>query len=102
MVLKLARGHAAYELNEPKTDLPLYIDFKPLQRMSDEARGFRGSQCRHWSPWPEVGSRATQRLLVLGSEVYTEGWVVVQEGNYRFPALHKRVDRDSKWSFVSI
>jgi hypothetical protein len=85
VVLKLARGHAAYELNEPRTDLPLYIDFKPLRRMSDEAReAFEGHSATLVAPWPEVGSRAMQRLLVLGSEVYTEGWVVVQESNYRF------------------
>jgi len=85
VVLKLARGHAAYELNQPRTDLPLYIDFKPLQRMSDEVReAFEGHSATLVAPWAEVGSRAMQRLLVLGSEVYTEGWVVVQEGNYRF------------------
>jgi len=33
---------------------------------------------------PEVGSRAMQRLLVVGSDVYQEGWFVVQDGNYRF------------------
>jgi hypothetical protein len=85
VVLKLARGHAAYELNEPRTDLPLYIDFKPLRRMSDDVReAFEGHTATRVAPWPEVGTRAMQRMLVLGSEVYAHGWVVVQEGNYRF------------------
>jgi hypothetical protein len=34
--------------------------------------------------WPEVGSRAMQRLLIGGSEAYEEGWFSVQDGNYRF------------------
>ena len=25
-----------------------------------------------------------QRLLVVGSDVFSEGWLVVQENNYRF------------------
>jgi hypothetical protein len=87
VLLKLARGHAAYELNQPRTDLPLYIDFKPVQRMSDNVReAFEGHSATLVAPWPDVGSRAMQRLLVLGSEVYTEGSVLVQEGNYRFRA----------------
>ena len=34
--------------------------------------------------WPEVGSGALQRLLVVGPEVIREKWIEVQEGNYRF------------------
>jgi len=34
--------------------------------------------------WPEVGSRAMQRLFVLGNDVFSEGWLIVQDGNYRF------------------
>ena len=34
--------------------------------------------------WPEVGSRAMQRLLAVGSDVFSEGWLLVQKNNYRF------------------
>ena len=34
--------------------------------------------------WPEVGSRALQRVLVAGTDAFAGGWVTVQEGNYRF------------------
>lgn len=34
--------------------------------------------------WPEVGTRAGQRLLVVGTDVFSEGWLVVQDGNYRY------------------
>jgi hypothetical protein len=85
VILKLARGHAAYEHNEPRTDPPAYIDFKPLTVMTvGERETFESASAALVAPWPEVGSRAMQRLLVVGSEVYSEGWVVVQDGNYRF------------------
>jgi hypothetical protein len=38
VVLKLARCHAAFELNEPKLDEPLHLEIKPLSHMSDDER----------------------------------------------------------------
>jgi hypothetical protein len=85
VILKLARGHAAYELNEPKTGKPRYIEFTPLPTMTESEReNFESSVSAVVGPWPEVGSRALQRLIVAGADVYAEGWVIVQEGNYRF------------------
>ena len=51
-----------------------------------ERRAFEGSDNAGLAAWPEVGSRAMQRLLVVGSDVVivSQGWLVVQEGNYRF------------------
>ena len=83
--MKLARGHAAYEVNEPKTGRPQYVRFIPLPTMSQaEREEFEGFGSAVTAPCPEVGSRALQRLLIAGADVYEEGWVVVQEGNYRF------------------
>ena len=85
VVLKLARGHAAYELNEPRIDAPSYIDFRPLATMSaSEREAFEDVGTAVLAPWPEVGTRAMQRLLIVGSEIYEERWLAVQEGNYRF------------------
>lgn len=90
VVLKLARGHAAYEYNEPRLEEPDHIGFKPLLTMSDnERRSFEGSDDGGLAGWPEVGSRAMQRLLVVGSDVFSDGWLVVQEGNYRFRVSHE-------------
>ena len=36
------------------------------------------------SIWLEVGSRVMQRVLVAGTDVFDEKWLIVQEGNYRF------------------
>ncbi len=85
VVLKLARGHAAYEYNEPRLEEPNYISFKPTMSMNEtERQAFEASCDTGLVAWPEVGSRAMQRLLVAGSDVFSEGWVVVQEDNYRF------------------
>jgi hypothetical protein len=85
VLLKLGRGHAAYEYNEPRLEEPDYITFKPLLTMRDsEIEAFERSEETILAGWPEVGSRAMQRLLVVGSDVFREGWLVVQDGNYRF------------------
>jgi hypothetical protein len=85
VVLKLARCHAAYEYNEPQLGEPKYVGFTPLLAMREtEREAFERSGEGGLGGWPEVGSRAMQSLLVVGSDVYSEGWLVVQEGNYRF------------------
>jgi hypothetical protein len=58
VIVKLARGHVAYEQNEPQLDEPANVAIVPLCVMSDETR-----EAFEISPntglWPEVGkSRA--------------------------------------------
>ncbi len=84
VVLKLARCHAAFELNEPKLEEPDYVNIKPLALMNVEERSAFESQDSEVALWPEMGSRALQRLIVAGSDVFSEGWLVVQDSNYRF------------------
>jgi len=86
VLLKLARGHAAYEHNQPQLQEPDYLDFRPLCTMNESEREiFEGvGEEGGLAAWPEVGSRAMQRLLIAEGGVFSEGWVTVQEGNYRF------------------
>jgi hypothetical protein len=85
VVMKLARGHAAYEYNEPRLGEPDYINFTPMVAMNASQReALEDFNEVILAGWPEVGSRAMQRLLVVGSDVFREGWLVVQKGNYRF------------------
>ncbi|MBS3961214.1 MAG: hypothetical protein KGZ61_05185 [Sandarakinorhabdus sp.] len=88
VLLKLARCHVAFELNEPRTDDPEYVWFTPLSTLSQEARDeFEGGGQGELAGWPEVGSRAMQRLLVFdNADVLDEGWLEVQEERYRFRA----------------
>ena len=88
VIVKLARCHAAFELNEPQLEEPTHVRFMPLtvmareQRQQFEDHPFAGSL----EVWPEVGSRAMQRVLIADS-VFSDGWLVVQEGRYRFMAI---------------
>lgn len=85
VVVKLARGHAAFELGEPQHDDPTHVMFIPIHLLTDDARSHFES-----SPappiWPEVGSRAMQRMPVTGDNAYS-GWIEVQEGQYRYLAV---------------
>ena len=87
VILKLARGHAHFELNEPMLDEPDYLSFTPIHLMSrDDRRRFEDSPMEGpFAVWPEVGSRAMQRLI--SGEDLSDGWVVIQEGRYRYQAV---------------
>jgi hypothetical protein len=84
VILKLARCHAAFELNEPQLGEPSHLVFRPLALMTENERAVFESDDDAFGIWPEVGSRAMQRLLLWDADTFTEGWLAVQEGNYRF------------------
>lgn len=92
VLLKLARGHAAFELNEPQFDEPLSVNFCPLPMMGRaERETFEAlSQIPKLSIWPEVGSRAMQRMVIGSSDsqsfIFRPGWISVQSGRYRYLA----------------
>lgn len=85
VVLKLARGHTAYEFNSPQTDEPAIVSFRPICSFSqEENRAFESdSGTSPFAPWPEVGSRYMTRLTE-GPNPFENGWIVVQRGRYRF------------------
>ena len=85
IILKLARGHVAYELSQPKLSDPYHLAFLPMGLMDDQLKydfeTLHGNEL-----WPEVGSRAMQRLLISGQSAFSP-WLIVQEGNYRYSAF---------------
>lgn len=82
VLLKLARAHAAYELSEPQLGEPTWIGCVPLTLMNDEQREqFENPPEAPF--WPEVGSRAMQRLAGVGDPL-DGSWLVVQKDRYRF------------------
>lgn len=99
VMLKLARGHAAFELNQPCRERPDHFWCGPLEAMSSDVRdSFNAPHFQHMLG--EIGSRGIQRLLVIqaapGSSKAGEkpqpglllnDWVEVQEGNYRYLAI---------------
>jgi hypothetical protein len=84
VMLKLARGHALYELHEPRIDEPTEFICVPLSALSVAQRDEFETPSSS-SVWPEVGSRAMQRL-VEDKAVRPDGWIDVQPGRYRYCA----------------
>jgi hypothetical protein len=81
VLIKIARGHAMHELHEPQDDEPTDVNFDPLHLMSDDRRQ-KFETPANAVTWPEVGSRAMQRLLAEGGL----DWIEVQPDRYRFLA----------------
>ena len=84
IVLKLARGHAAYELHDPHPNEPCSVSFVPLTLMRDEERD-RSEATPESQLWPEVGSRALQRAACSIPD--PAEWIIVQGGKYRYLAF---------------
>jgi hypothetical protein len=96
VLLKLARGHAAYELSAVRRREPSVFSWGPLALLSDEQREF--VEDIHMSDlYPEIGSRAMQRMVVAqftfagpdGVEqkhdaLLVHDWLEVQKGRYRY------------------
>lgn len=87
VVLKLARGHAAFELSEPQYHRPSHVMIKPLHLLTAAER-------EHFeippevSVWPEIGSRAMWRMVVVEDVVvFGPEWIDVQPGQYRYLAV---------------
>lgn len=82
VMLKLARGHVVFDLNEQHHEEPSIVRIEPLRYMpDDDLRRFESPQ-RFTGTWPEVGSRAMQRLILDGSTGWN--WTVVQPQRYRY------------------
>ena len=84
IVVKNARGHAFYEYGEPMLTEPEHVWTRPLVTMTAvEREEFENSATpEKLAPWPEVGSRMMTRVLT-GQDL-RDGWVIVQDGVYRF------------------
>jgi len=87
VVLKNARGHAFHEFGEAVLEEPKHVWAFPLTRMTDAQRRDFEVGRPGLAGWPEVGSRAMQRLAT-GVDM-DNGWVVVQPAVYRY-----RVEQD--------
>ena len=101
VVCKNARGHAFFEMGEPMLGPPSNIGFAPLHLLSPSQRDsfFSGYSI---DVWPEVGSRLMTRLAT-GQDM-VDGWVVVQEGVYRYvveqlPAMRVKM---ILWEYLAV
>lgn len=97
VVLKLARGHAAYEIGAI-VHAPVEVQFVPLIALSSELRSeFEHMYEGTMSMWPEIGTRAFFRAAGESPDGFQQirGWVVVQSERYRYSVsddgLHVRM-----------
>ncbi|MFN3188207.1 MAG: hypothetical protein ACK42D_01525 [Candidatus Paceibacteria bacterium] len=78
--VKIAQGHALFEQNEPQEDTTSLF-FGKLENLTSEQRhSFEEPPDASLSP--EVGSRASQRIIV--SPYTALPWIKVQNGIYRY------------------
>jgi len=83
VVLKLARGHVAYELSLLQLDEPLRIVCIPLVTMGEKAvTDFLSPQETPF--WPEIGGRAFIRTFKEFPQLGADHWQVVQPGRYQY------------------
>jgi len=98
VMLKLARGHAAFELGVPRREPPTAMFCLPIHLMTDAAReDFNAAHVPE--VYGEVGSRGFQRAIVTrftllnarGDEstlnFLLQDWLEVQEERYRYLAV---------------
>ena len=83
VITKLAQGHALYELHEPRPTQPDTVWVAPLELLAEDQRNaFEHPDLPR--VWPEVGSRAMQRMLIDDEPEYP--WISVQPRMYRYLA----------------
>lgn len=83
VLVKLARGHVAYEQNEPQLEEPIRVSIAPFTAMSDDQWKSFETGSGGGGTWPEVGSRAMHRAI-LGHDLEAGGWITVQPERYRY------------------
>jgi hypothetical protein len=86
VIVKNARGHAFFEIGEPMMQKPTSVQVVPLEYMKDSERNEFESGYDPQGMWAEVGSRMMTRLAT-GQDLKGDGWVIVQEGVYRYLAI---------------
>lgn len=98
VMLKLARGHAAFELSQPCHEKPDHVWCGPLFSLSEKDRE-RFDSVHFQQIFGEVGSRNMQRILVTQMTMLNKNggqqnvgmiindWVDVQDDIYRYHAI---------------
>jgi hypothetical protein len=86
VVVKNARGHAFFEIGEPMMHKPASVKIVPLEYIPAGERAEFEDVGSGMGFLPEVGSRMMTRVFT-GEDLTDDGWVLVQEGVYRYAAM---------------
>lgn len=83
VLMKLAKGHMAYEMNEIFLDEPKHFSYKFLHDMTKkELLAFNRPVVSEIIP--EIGSRLTEYLILTEDGKVLYPWRTISEGEYRF------------------
>lgn len=84
ILLKLAQGHVAYELQSPQFDIPYHLSFIDISSMaSEDYAAFNDVSGLMGHMFPEIGSRAFNKMV----KNQNYGWQEVQPQLYRYVVL---------------
>lgn len=84
VILKLARGHIAYEIGVQHTEEPSALEIIPIPSMNEyQLNNFNNLDTDEPGLYPEIGSRAFISIIEGGQTAY-ENWHIVQDGRYRY------------------
>lgn len=98
VLLKLARGHAAFELSRPLTNLPDHLWWGPIELLTAEERD-QFNSVHIQKTIGEIGSRNQQRLQVTEITLESKSgkretvsllindWITAQDNQYRYIAI---------------
>jgi hypothetical protein len=85
VVVKLARGHLAYEFGLPLRGEPNVVSYMPLVVMPEnQISEFEAPESDSKILWPEIGSRAFIRACITARGQVSNDWIVVQPHRYRY------------------
>ncbi len=84
VMLKLARGHVAFELGIQHIEEPIVLELLPMPLLSkDQLTQFNSLEAEGHFLYPEIGSRAFINLFKGKPTGYVD-WNTVQNGQYRY------------------
>jgi hypothetical protein len=93
VVVKLARGHLAYQFGLPLRGEPDVVNYVPLVVMPEnQISEFEAPESDSRILWPEIGSRAFKRASITTEGKVSNYWNVVQPGRYRYLVGHSSGD----------
>ncbi len=83
VLLKLSKGHAAFETSEPQLRNPSTLMFKDIYSMTIPEREIFFA-CPELEKYPEIGSRLFQQAVLSEGNIPYSIWITVQENSYSY------------------
>lgn len=76
VLMKLARGYAAFEASKPQLSKPSYFYYKPVYLMLEQEKQSFFSELEA-DIYPEVGSRLFNQMVIRNDGIPYSSWITV-------------------------